>query len=138
MIQVYSPSNTDYTHNGNMTLPAESCEISAELKGPWSLTLIHPLDDEGRWKYIEENAVLKVPTWMANKSQLYRIRTVEKTMDGITAQAYPIFFDSAGDFYIKQTKVTARNVTNTLQVLCTFAPIKYSFEVTGTTTGRKS
>lgn len=138
MIQVYSPSNTDYTHNGNAVLFAESCEISAELKGPWSLTLTHPLDDEGRWKNIEENAVLKVPTWMANKSQLYRIRAVEKTMDGITVQAYPVFYDSAGDFYIKKAKVTAKNVLQTLRAIFAFAPIKYDVDVTGTTTGRKS
>ena len=138
MIQIYSPSNTDYTKNGEAVLLTESCEISAELKGPWSLTLVHPLDDEGRWKHIEENAVLKVPTWMATKSQLYRIKTVEKTMDGITAMAYPVFFDSAGDFYITHAKVTAKNVSQTLQALYTFAPLGYSYEVTGTTTGRKS
>ena len=138
MVQIYSPSNTDYTHNGDAVLLPESCEISAELKGQWHLDISHPLDDEGRWKLITEGAVLKVPTWMANKMQLYRILSVEKTMDGITAQAFPIFFDSAGDFYIPYVKVTAKNVSQTAQILYVFAPNKYSYEVTGTPTGRAS
>lgn len=137
MIQIYSPSNTDYEHNGDMVLISESCTISTELLGPWRLDLSHPIDEDGRWKYIEENAVIKVPTWLENKSQLYRIQTVNKT-DRIIAQAFPIFYDAGGDFYIRNTKIRAKTAPQALQSLFAVAPSKYTYATTGTFTRRKS
>lgn len=63
MIQIYKASNTDYTHNGDMTLWPTSCTVSAKLNGKWELTMEHPLDAEGRWKVLEEGAVLVVPSF---------------------------------------------------------------------------
>ena len=133
MIQIYSPSNTDYEHNGDCVLTPVSCEISAELNGAWSLTLVHPLDDEGRWKHIEENAVLKVPTWMATKLQRYRIRTVEKTDDTITALAYPVFFDSANDAFVLDVRGVNKLSSQILTMLFEGAPAKYTFTTDNTT-----
>ena len=133
MIQIYSLSNTDYEHNGDCVLTPVSCEISAELNGAWSLTLVHPLDDKGRWKYIEENAVLKVPTWMATKLQRYRIRTVEKTNDTITALAYPVFFDSANDAFVLDVRGVNKLSSQILTMLFEGAPAKYTFTTDNTT-----
>lgn len=126
MIQIYSPSNTDYTHNGDCVLMPTRCEITAEINGAWSLQLEHPIDDDGRWRYIEENAVLKVPTWMVNKLQRYRIREVEKTDTMIAATAYPVFFDSRDDAYIFDIRISNKTGQQALTQLLTAAPAKYS------------
>ena len=61
MIQIYKPSNTNYTSNGDMTLQQSEAEVQAKLNGTWQAELSHPIDAEGRWKYIEDQAVLKMP-----------------------------------------------------------------------------
>lgn len=126
MIQVYSPSNTDYEHNGDCVLWPSRCDFSAELNGAWSLQLEHPIDDDGRWNYIVENAVLKVPTWMSTKYQRYRIRVVEKTETMVTATAYPVFFDSRDDAYIFDIRITNKSASAALNLLKAAAPAKYS------------
>ena len=126
MIQIYSPSNTDYEHNGDCVLWPSRCELSAEMNSAWSLQLEHPIDDDGRWNYIVENAVLKVPTWMSTKYQRYRIRVVEKTETMITATAYPVFFDSRDDAYIFDIRVTNKSASAALNLLKAAAPSKYS------------
>lgn len=106
MIQIYSPGNTDFSKNGDMTLFPESCKATSELGGSWSLEITHPIDDEGRWKYIEREAVLSVPTFMG-ENQLYRIDAItDKTFGEISAKAYPIFFDSADDHFLLDTRPT--------------------------------
>lgn len=99
MIQIYDSQNTDFDHNGDETLFPEECKVSAELNGTWVLNMTHPIDDEGRWKYIEEEAVIATPTFMGEK-QLFRIdrvSTVDQDDSEITAVAYPIFWDSGDD-----------------------------------------
>lgn len=106
MIQIYSPGNTDFDKNGDMTLFPEECKATAELGGSWVLEVTHPIDDEGRWKYIEREAVLSVPTFMGDK-QLYRIDEItDKSFREIAAKAYPIFFDSADDHFLLDTRPT--------------------------------
>ena len=81
MIQIYSPENKDYEHNGDMTLMPEEAEIHVILNGEWTATIEHPIDDEGRWKYITDNAVVKMPSF--NGEQLFRIQNKEKSDSGL-------------------------------------------------------
>ena len=109
MIQIYSPGNTNFEQNGNMTLFPEICEASSELGGAWTLEITHPIDDEGRWKYIEREAVLSVPTFMG-KNQLYRIDEITDKNDvDISAKAYPIFYDAADEVFLMDKRPTAKN-----------------------------
>lgn len=126
MIQIYNPSNTDYEHNGDCVLWPSRCELTAELNGAWSLQLEHPIDDDGRWNYIVENAVLKVPTWMATKYQRYRIHVVEKTETTVTATAYPVFYDCRDDAYIFDIRITNKTAPQALTLLLAAAPSKYT------------
>ena len=52
MIQVYSPGNEDFTKNGDCTLLPETAGVHAVLSGTWSAELVHPIDAEGRWRYL--------------------------------------------------------------------------------------
>lgn len=108
MIEVYNRDNFDYEKNGNMTLFPESCTVTAELNGTWYMDIIHPLDEEGRWKYITEEAVIAAPTFMGKK-QLFRVDDVEKTDTEVTAKAYPIFFDSADDCFLYDVRPTGKS-----------------------------
>lgn len=98
MIQIYSPDNTDFEKNGDMVLMPSSCTINAELNGAWTIELEHPLDEEGRWKWIEETAVIKVPSFLP-EDQLFRLKSVEKSDAGISASGEPIFMDAMNDCF---------------------------------------
>jgi phage minor structural protein len=116
MIQIYKPTNTDYTKNGDMVLFPESCEVHAKLNGEWYLDIEHPLDKEGRWKEIVEEAVISAPTFMG-KEQLFRIDDMEKTDTEVKAKAYPIFFDSADELFVYSCKPAFKGAQATLDML---------------------
>lgn len=123
MIQIYSKENTNYEQNGDMTLFPASCTLAAKLNDTWEFQLSHPVDDEGRWKYIEEEAVVSAPTFQG-AGQLFRITEVEKTDTEIAATAFPIFFDSAKDCFIIDTRPENKNGQQALDIMT--AGTKYS------------
>lgn len=123
MIQIYSPDNRDYTKNGDMTLFPTEATPRAELNGSWSATLTHPIDKDGRWKYIVENAVVKMPSF--NGDQLFRIISKKKADSGVTAQMEPIFYDAISDCWLTDIRPTGKNGQEALDLM--LAPnAKYS------------
>ena len=121
MIQIYIPDNTTFTKNGDAVLFCERCDLTAELNGTWVLSLEIPIDSDGRWKLVTENAVLKVPTWQQDE-QLYRIRKVTKTEDGVSATAYPVFYDSANDCFLMDVRPTGKTGQQALDIMCSGSP----------------
>lgn len=115
MIQVYSPDNTDYEHNGNMTLLPEEATIHVVLNGEWTATIEHPIDQEGRWKYIVDNAVVKMPSF--NGEQLFRIRNKEKSDSGVSAELTPIFLDAKEDCFLVDVRPTEKNGQEALDLM---------------------
>lgn len=116
MIQVYARGNENYDSNGDMTLLPTTCELSAEINGAWELTMSHPLDKEGRWKYLEEEAVISAPTFRGDH-QLFRIDKCVKTDTTVEITAYPIFFDSADDCILMDTRPTDRSGQDALDIM---------------------
>ena len=105
MIDIYSPGNMDFTHNGDMTLLPESCETECELNGTWEMELNHPIDEEQRWTYIQEGAVIAAPLFHSKK-QLFRIYRKKKSRLRITAYARPVMYDAAKEVFIDVLSVT--------------------------------
>lgn len=105
MIQLYNPGNTDYTQNGDITLLPTMANIHVILNGAWSAELSHPIDDEGRWKYIQEEAVIKMPSFLPD-DQLFRIKKATKSDSGVVAEMEPIFYDSMGDCWLDDIRPT--------------------------------
>ena len=132
MIQIYSPENTDFEKNGDMTLLPTSCELDCEVNGAWELTMSHPLDAEERWKHIEEEAVIACPTFQGEK-QLFRIDKCEKIENAVEATAYPIFFDAADDCFLMDVRPTQKNGQEALDIMT--AGSKYSGQSDSTTSG---
>ena len=119
MISVFTVNSLAYgqgfSGNGDMTLIPSSCEFTANLNGDWYLDMVHPLDPDGRWQWIEEEAVLKVPTWH-DTPQLFRIAEIEKAEKEIKVLAYPIFYDCKNNFFIEDitARGTCQSVLNAL------------------------
>lgn len=116
MIQAYLASNTMLDMNGDSVLLPTSCKLSAKLNGSWQLDLAHPLDSLGRWKYIEENGVISVPSFLGER-QLFRIDTLNKTDTEVTVVAYPVFFDSADDCFLLDVRPTMKNGQEALNIM---------------------
>lgn len=115
MIQVYSPGNTDYEVNGDMTLFPDEATVHPVLNQEWTAELHHIIDDEGRWKYIVEDAVIKMPSF--NKSQLFRIKKKEKTDSGVTAEMQPIFMDAKDDCFLVDVRPTDKTGQEALDLM---------------------
>ncbi len=115
MIQVYSPENTDYTKNGDIILTPEEATIDVELNGAWTATIIHPIDKEGRWKSIVEEAVVKMPSF--NGEQLFRIKSKEKSDRAVNALLEPIFFDSMNDCFLVDVRPTNKTGQQALNII---------------------
>ena len=115
MIEAYRTDNTDYTKNGDMPLLPINAKVNVELNGTWALESEHPIDDEGRWKYLEEEAVVKCPSF--NGDQLFRIKSIEKNDDSVLVKAYPIFFDSKDDCFLTDIRPTGKNGQEALNIM---------------------
>ena len=107
MIQIYSPTNTDYTHNGDQTLMPSAATVHPILNGSWTAELTHPIDADGRWKFIVKDAVVKMPSF--NGDQLFRVKSTSKSDSGVTAAMEPIFMDSMGDCFLVDIRPTSKN-----------------------------
>lgn len=115
MIQIYKPENTNFEANGDMPLLPEKALVHATLNGAWNLELQHPIDGEGRWKYITEEAVVKVPSF--NGEQLFRIKHTEKAETGVTATAEPIFMDAREDCFLEDIRPTNKTGQEALDLM---------------------
>lgn len=125
MIQIYKKKNTNFSKNGDSPIFPSSAVVNAELNGAWTLELEHPIDDRGIWKFIEEEAVIKVPSF--NGDQLFRVRKVEKSDSGIEAKAEPIFLDAKNDCFLTDVRPTGKNGQQALDIMCA-ANKKYTAE----------
>lgn len=125
MIQIYKKKNTNFSKNGDSPIFPSSAVVNAELNGAWTLELEHPIDDRGIWKFIEEETVIKVPSF--NGNQLFRVRKVEKSDSGIEAKAEPIFLDAKDDCFLTDVRPTGKNGQQALDIMCA-ANKKYTAE----------
>lgn len=123
MIQIYKAFNTDQTRNGDMVLMPSAAITHAVLNGSWSAELTHPIDPEGRWKYIEEEAIVEMPSF--NGKQLYRIRSKKKTASTVQATMEPVFFDSIDDCWLEDVRPTNKTGQEALDIMLESNP-KYS------------
>ena len=122
MIQLYWKGNSDFTKNGDFVLQPMEARTRAEINGEWSAEITCPIDDEGTFRYIEPGAVVRMPSY--NGEQLYRIRRTEISDEGIEAEMVPIFFDSAGDCFLIDTRPTNKTGQQALDIMT--ANSKYS------------
>ena len=88
MICVYPADCTDFSTNGNGTLAPLSAEVTETLNGEYELTLVHPIDDTGKWQRLVEGCILRAPVPAAmtprvnftapgddNRTEVWRVNT---------------------------------------------------------------
>lgn len=101
MICIYSQNNTNYEANGDAVLDPISCNLEITINGAWSLTLEHPYDPEGKYKYIVEGAVIRADIRCIREltgiRQRFRIYDYKKELHSVTAIAFPIAMESTYD-----------------------------------------
>lgn len=110
-IEIYLKTNTNYEMNGDMLLLPISCTYKAS---EYLVTLEHPIDDIGRWKYIDYENVISVEG--DGNKKLYRIFNVVKSLDSITAYARPLFFDLI-DNILLDVRPTLKNGEEALNII---------------------
>lgn len=121
MIQIYNPDNTDYEKNGDMTLFPTSAKIHMILNGAWTAQIGHPIDPEGRWKYIQDQAVVKMPSFNGEQ-QLFRIRSKTKTDTEVEANLEPIFMDARDDCFLMDVRPTGKTGQQALDIMTAANP----------------
>ncbi len=91
-ITIYSqetPQDGFETHGLGVLSPTK-CEITEELNGKLELSIEHPIDDDGKWRYIKPFAIIKA------LGQLFTVRLVDEKWTGskgtISAKADHIFY----------------------------------------------
>lgn len=125
MIQIYKPSNKNFDNNGDMTLLPSKAVVKVSINKSWIAEIEHPIDAEGRWKYIQDEAVVKLNSF--NGEQLFRVKKKVKSDSGVEATLEPIFFDAKNDCFL--TDVRPKNVSGqqALNIMCSINS-KYSGE----------
>jgi len=102
MISVYDSKCTGLGFNNNGLVILKDC-ISAlvpeQLNGTYELELEHPLDIEGRWKYLVEDNIIRAD------GQLFRIYHKVTTLTSRTINARHIFYDQI-DNYVEGATIT--------------------------------
>ena len=111
MIEIYLKTNTNYEMNGDMLLTPISCHYK---KSEYLVTLEHPIDSFGRWKYIDYENVIAAEE--NGKKKLYRIFNVVKSLYSITAYARPLFFDLI-DNILLDVRPTLKNGEEALNII---------------------
>ena len=61
MICVYESDCTDFSNNGLGAVTPMSCTVTETLNGEWELTLVHDIDEFGKWKRLSEGRILRAP-----------------------------------------------------------------------------
>ena len=88
MICVYPADCTDFSTNGTGTLAPLSAEVTETLNGEYELTLVHPIDEAGKWQRLVEGCILRAPVPAAmtprvnftapgddNRTEVWRVHT---------------------------------------------------------------
>ena len=61
MICVYGADCTDFSNNGIGPVFPQSATVTETLNGEYELTLVHPLDEAGRWRRLVEGCIVRAP-----------------------------------------------------------------------------
>ena len=70
LICVYDAACTDFSNNGLGPINPTSCQVTETLNGEYELTLIHPIDDYGKWQRLVEGNIVRAPVPAAMTPQI--------------------------------------------------------------------
>ena len=111
MLRVFSPSDTDFTSNGDVVIQATLAVVHKQDNGDFYLELQCGLE---YLDYIKPKNIVVVNT--PQGAQAFRIRYVETTRSKITAKALHLFYDSE-NYLIADSYVVDKNCNDALDHL---------------------
>ena len=100
MICVYPADGTDFSNNGLGAVTPMSCTVTETLNGEWELTLVHDIDERGKWTRLSEGCILRAPVPAAKTpsvdlvTQQYQTSTYDVQIYKITTKSGPLHLRS--------------------------------------------
>ena len=100
MICVYPADCTDFSSNGLGAVTPMSCTVTETLNGEWELTLVHDIDERGKWTRLSEGCILRAPVPAAMTPsvdlviQQYQTSTYDVQIYKITTKSGPLHLRS--------------------------------------------
>ena len=100
MICVYPADCTDFSGNGIGAVSPMSCTVTETLNGEWELTLVHDIDERGKWTRLSEGCILRAPVPAAMTpsvdlvTQQYQTSTYDVQIYKITTKSGPLHLRS--------------------------------------------
>lgn len=100
MICVYPADCTDFSNNGFGAVTPMSCTVTETLNGEWELTLVHDIDERGKWTRLSEGRILRAPVPAAMTpsvglvTQQYQTSTYDVQIYKITTKSGPLHLRS--------------------------------------------
>lgn len=80
MICVYADDCKDFSANGIGVVSPQSCTVTETLNGEYELTLVHPLDESGKWTRLVEGRILRAPVPAAMTPRMNLVDLSEGTL----------------------------------------------------------
>ena len=100
LICVYPADCTDFSSNGLGAVTPMSCTVTETLNGEWELTLVHDIDERGKWTRLSEGRILRAPVPAAMTprvdlvTQQYQTSTYDVQIYKITTRSGPLHLRS--------------------------------------------
>ena len=111
MLRVFSPSDTDFTSNGDVVIQSTLAVVHKEDNGDYYLELQCGLEYAD---YVKAENIIVAPT--PQGAQAFRIKTVETTRSKISVKAWHRFYDSE-NYLIADSYVVNKNCNDALDHL---------------------
>ena len=145
MINVYSPTETDFSNNGYATLNPISAEVSIDINGAWVLNMTIPYDSESKYTYVVRNAIIRADMdcirEQSTKRQLFRIYDTKRNLSSMSVIAFPIGMEATYDAPIEELVISSCKGSVAAEALSDYVEendgnTKYTLTSNVTKTGR--
>ena len=118
MICVFDKDNLNFEGNGNAVLLPTEAKVRSVAGGNYDLTMVHPMEPEGKWRHLVPGAIVRVPipeeeienAFSGYEADVYKTTEDAELREGpnepttITYQTWAV-----GNSYAIGTKVTFLN-----------------------------
>lgn len=128
MIRIYSQDTTSFTNNGlGILKDALSCKVTEQLNGQYDLTMEYPANGWLASELAVGNIIKSPAGHESGNEQLFRIKTLKRTLKTITVIAPHIFYDLADNF-LEDTYPELKDGANALDWLFSHTQYAHDFD----------
>lgn len=130
-VRLYKSTETDFTHNENVLTDIESCKVTEELNGDYTVELEYPLDDSKEIaSSLIAGAILSVPTIDSRENQLFRIIAKDTDSFSTTVQGQAKLLAD-----LKANRIRSKTLTGLTRKQAIANILSSALEPTGYTVG---